>query len=738
MIKIDYNNFPEDFNKFPQLEDLTAEQQEYIKNNGVSGFNEKFPNTVSDVGNNMKVSKVFLQAFHLNWLVDKMKYLYNFTHNLFLNKGEYSSYEEYKAGNYVEIDYNTYICMKDCSQIDLSNTTYWRKINGNGVKSTTITYQQGNSGTVVPTGTWSTNIPAVSSGKYLWTKAVLTYDNNKTSTLFSVGYNGAKGDKGDKGDNALSYNLIASNDAIYKYPSGEFAPSEFSLNTIKQNGTTTVDCSADIRIYYKTSVSADWILTTSYSEISGKSVQLSSLNLSSNVEKIKIEMLVSNKIVDTKIIPFINLSEFKGVVEDINYNGYPFNVIHCETANEIRFKVVTVPNVDFEYLAENDLDSDVFLVKFVQGGASRMGISLIANNYRPGAGFRLSDGGYITSLEKNSIYAIYYNAEHDWFQVLGRIDSIGGKTKYGLVRGDGYGIDIDNRGIIYHRIADGFYHIPKGGSPGQILGYAGNGCATWIENKSICYLVAVDNTVNSDGSCDCDSKYVKSADFVFNCKNGYSDTYSLNNFLNSLPVGSKVIFAPGSYLISNSIKINTRITLEGLNHRATFFIKNDVPILVIGGEGSDEANNVTIRNIYLMQYPFNDAQPPNHGSNIYYSFSSPIFKLTNSNGVYIEKCGIYAHSFRTPDNGYNSIVQCHGYATNCTIEKCVLNTTITSLKDSSSKPTGFILDVSDCPKQYSYKLIANFGTTTAYRGNTVAEISNVGCTGFKIYNNDRL
>ena len=135
-------------------------------------------------------------------------------HNLFLNKGEYSSYGEYKAGNYVEIDYNTYICMKDCSQIDLSNTTYWRKINGNGVKSTTITYQQGNSGTVVPTGTWSTNIPAVSSGKYLWTKAVLSYDNNKTSTLFSVGYNGAKGDKGDKGDNALSYNLIASNDAI--------------------------------------------------------------------------------------------------------------------------------------------------------------------------------------------------------------------------------------------------------------------------------------------------------------------------------------------------------------------------------------------------------------------------------------------------------------------------------------------------------------------------------------------
>lgn len=259
-----------------------------------------------------------------------------------------------------------------------------------------------------------------------------------------------------------------------------------------------------------------------------------------------------------------------------------------------------------------------------------------------------------------------------------------------------------------------------------------------LMQRKFCYLIAVDNTVNDDGSCDCDSKYIKAADFVFNCKNGYSDTYSLNNFINRLPSGSKVIFAPGSYLISNSIKINTRITLEGLNHRATFFIKNDVPILVIGEEGSDEANNVTIRNIYLMQYPFNDAQPPNHGNTTYYSFSSPIFKLTNSNGVYIERCGIYAHSFRTPDNGYNSIVQCHGYATNCTIEKCVLNTTITSLKDSSSKPTGFILDVSDCPKQYSYKLIANFGTTTAYRGNTVAEISNVGCTGFKIYNNDRL
>ncbi len=71
---------------------------------------------------------------------------------------------------------------------------------GKGVKSTVITYQSSTSGTTVPTGTWQASIPTVSAGSYLWTRTVITYTDNTTSTSYSIGKMGEKGDKGDKGD----------------------------------------------------------------------------------------------------------------------------------------------------------------------------------------------------------------------------------------------------------------------------------------------------------------------------------------------------------------------------------------------------------------------------------------------------------------------------------------------------------------------------------------------------------
>lgn len=59
---------------------------------------------------------------------------------------------------------------------------------GKGVKSTAIMYQASSSGTSAPTGTWSSTIPATSASKpFLWTKTVITYTDNDTSTIYSVG-----------------------------------------------------------------------------------------------------------------------------------------------------------------------------------------------------------------------------------------------------------------------------------------------------------------------------------------------------------------------------------------------------------------------------------------------------------------------------------------------------------------------------------------------------------------------
>lgn len=74
---------------------------------------------------------------------------------------------------------------------------------GRGITSTTITYQNGASGTVAPTGTWTAAVPAAVKGQYLWTRAVITYTDATTSTLYSVAYQGQDGTGGGSGTNVL-------------------------------------------------------------------------------------------------------------------------------------------------------------------------------------------------------------------------------------------------------------------------------------------------------------------------------------------------------------------------------------------------------------------------------------------------------------------------------------------------------------------------------------------------------
>ena len=79
---------------------------------------------------------------------------------------------------------------------------------GVGIRSTTITYAQGTSGTVAPTTGWTSQVPNVPAGQFLWTKTVWNYTDNTNETGYSVskigeqgpkGNDGAKGDKGERG-----------------------------------------------------------------------------------------------------------------------------------------------------------------------------------------------------------------------------------------------------------------------------------------------------------------------------------------------------------------------------------------------------------------------------------------------------------------------------------------------------------------------------------------------------------
>lgn len=65
---------------------------------------------------------------------------------------------------------------------------------GNGIKSTTINFASSTSGTAAPSSGWSTSIPTVADGSFLWTRTVLTFTDNSTNTSYTVAKQGEKGD----------------------------------------------------------------------------------------------------------------------------------------------------------------------------------------------------------------------------------------------------------------------------------------------------------------------------------------------------------------------------------------------------------------------------------------------------------------------------------------------------------------------------------------------------------------
>ena len=88
----------------------------------------------------------------------------------------------------------------------------YKATNGTSVSitSTSVTYQAGSSGTTVPTGTWSSTVPNVANGQYLWTKTVVTYSNGQHTESYSVSY------KGTNGEDAITMAITSSGGTIFK------------------------------------------------------------------------------------------------------------------------------------------------------------------------------------------------------------------------------------------------------------------------------------------------------------------------------------------------------------------------------------------------------------------------------------------------------------------------------------------------------------------------------------------
>ena len=119
--------------------------------------------------------------------------------------GSYDSEEELKQEHPTGNTGDAYIVTGD---LYVWNGSNWQNVgnirgpqgeNGNdgiGIVSSSVTYQVSDSGTTPPNGTWLSSIPEVPDGKYLWTRTILTYTNETTSTSYSVGRNGTTGSDG--------------------------------------------------------------------------------------------------------------------------------------------------------------------------------------------------------------------------------------------------------------------------------------------------------------------------------------------------------------------------------------------------------------------------------------------------------------------------------------------------------------------------------------------------------------
>ena len=64
---------------------------------------------------------------------------------------------------------------------------------GNGIISTSVSYQVSTSGTSVPTGEWSGTVPTVPAGQYLWCKTEIIYTSGDPTVSYSVSKSGNDG-----------------------------------------------------------------------------------------------------------------------------------------------------------------------------------------------------------------------------------------------------------------------------------------------------------------------------------------------------------------------------------------------------------------------------------------------------------------------------------------------------------------------------------------------------------------
>lgn len=98
----------------------------------------------------------------------------------------------------IQMDFTDVATKTDLQEIEL--TPGPQGAAGVGISSTTITYASSSSGTTAPSSGWTSAVPSVPAGEFLWTKTIWNYSDFTSETGYSVAKMGEVGPPGPKGD----------------------------------------------------------------------------------------------------------------------------------------------------------------------------------------------------------------------------------------------------------------------------------------------------------------------------------------------------------------------------------------------------------------------------------------------------------------------------------------------------------------------------------------------------------
>lgn len=173
---------------------------------------------------------------------------------------------------------------------------------GNKGDSVTVTkteyaYQLSTSGTTPPTGTWSTTPVAPTETQYAWTRTTTTFSDNSKAITYTVG--------GKNGASAITYSLIVSRAAVVRKESGTYDPSSITINAKAQVGASAPsDYSGRFRVQTSSDGSA-W--STRYTSSANESSYTYSLP-ASTIVAIRVSLYLAGgttTLVDQQTIPIV-------------------------------------------------------------------------------------------------------------------------------------------------------------------------------------------------------------------------------------------------------------------------------------------------------------------------------------------------------------------------------------------------------------------------------------------------